>query len=141
MGSQSKFTSFEQSLMVGIGIRPTQSVSLRRSQCQRCGLILTVVALSSLLACYHAALCGQHSDRPNLRRVLRSRSGRATSCQCCVPRRSGEISESTASYLIRGRADQKGIYPEGIDVLAKTDFYSVSVRRIAFTNAAVSVAM
>jgi hypothetical protein len=34
----------------------------------------------------------------------------------------------------------QGLYPEGIDVLGKTDFYSVSVRRIAFTTAAPAVA-
>ncbi|WWD22528.1 hypothetical protein CI109_107021 [Kwoniella shandongensis] len=33
------------------------------------------------------------------------------------------------------------LYPEGIDVLAKTDFYSVSVRRMAFTAAAPAVAV
>jgi hypothetical protein len=33
------------------------------------------------------------------------------------------------------------LYPEGIDVLAKTDFYSVSVRRMAFTLAAPAVAL
>ncbi|KAL1413220.1 hypothetical protein Q8F55_000973 [Vanrija albida] len=33
-----------------------------------------------------------------------------------------------------------GLYPAGIDVLAKTDFYSVSVRRKAFTVAAPAVA-
>lgn len=35
----------------------------------------------------------------------------------------------------------QGIFPEGIDVLGKTDFYAVSVRRTAFTEAAVAVAM
>ena len=43
--------------------------------------------------------------------------------------------------LVAKDAERQGVYPEGIDVLAKTDFYSVSVRRIAFTTAAVSVAV
>lgn len=38
------------------------------------------------------------------------------------------------------RLTSQGLYPKGIDVLGKTDFYSVSVRRIAFTNAAPAVA-
>jgi hypothetical protein len=33
------------------------------------------------------------------------------------------------------------LYPEGIDVLGKTDFFSVSVRRVAFTTAAPAVAV
>lgn len=36
---------------------------------------------------------------------------------------------------------REGLYPEGIDVLGKTDFYSVSVRRTAFTVAAPAVAV
>jgi len=37
--------------------------------------------------------------------------------------------------------DRQGLYPEGIDVLGKTDFFSVSVRRVAFTTAAPAVAV
>lgn len=35
----------------------------------------------------------------------------------------------------------KGLFPEGIDVLAKIDFFSVGVRRNAFLVAAPLVAM
>ena len=34
----------------------------------------------------------------------------------------------------------KGLFPHGIDVLGKTDFYAVSVRRNAFLRAAPQVA-
>ena len=34
----------------------------------------------------------------------------------------------------------QGVYPEGIDVLGHTDFYSVSIRRFAFSIAAPFVA-
>jgi hypothetical protein len=37
--------------------------------------------------------------------------------------------------------DGQALYPEGIDVLGKTDFFSVSVRRVAFTTAAPAVAV
>ncbi|WVF65933.1 hypothetical protein IAT40_000671 [Kwoniella sp. CBS 6097] len=46
-----------------------------------------------------------------------------------------------ASAAFQEGVGRLGLYPEGIDVLAKTDFYSVSVRRLAFTVAAPSVAV
>lgn len=48
----------------------------------------------------------------------------------------------TLSPSLKGQEAQltcKNLYPEGIDVLAKSDFYSVSVRRIAFGTAAPAV--
>jgi hypothetical protein len=48
----------------------------------------------------------------------------------------GRLVSDVLSY-----SSQQGLYPEGIDVLGKTDFYSVSVRRIAFSNAATGVAV
>ncbi|WVO16748.1 hypothetical protein L204_104432 [Cryptococcus depauperatus] len=44
-----------------------------------------------------------------------------------------------ASAAFQEGVGRLGLYPKGIDVLAKTDFYSVSVRRIAFTVAAPAV--
>ncbi|WVQ80901.1 hypothetical protein IAT38_003008 [Cryptococcus sp. DSM 104549] len=44
-----------------------------------------------------------------------------------------------ASAAFQEGVGRLGLYPEGIDVLAKTDFYSVSVRRMAFTIAAPAV--
>ena len=46
-----------------------------------------------------------------------------------------------ASAAFQEGVGRMGLYPEGIDVLAKTDFYSVSVRRTAFTTAAAGVAV
>ncbi|WVR03591.1 hypothetical protein IAU60_000583 [Kwoniella sp. DSM 27419] len=46
-----------------------------------------------------------------------------------------------ASAAFQEGVGRLGLYPEGIDVLAKTDFYSVSVRRMAFTIAAPAVAV
>lgn len=46
-----------------------------------------------------------------------------------------------ASAAFQEGVGRLGLYPEGIDVLGKTDFYSVSVRRKAFTVAAPSVAI
>ncbi|KAK8845579.1 hypothetical protein IAR55_006295 [Kwoniella newhampshirensis] len=46
-----------------------------------------------------------------------------------------------ASAAFQEGVGRLGLYPEGIDVLAKTDFYSVSVRRMAFTLAAPAVAI
>ncbi|OCF31205.1 cofactor D [Kwoniella heveanensis BCC8398] len=46
-----------------------------------------------------------------------------------------------ASAAFQEGVGRLGLYPEGIDVLAKTDFYSVSVRRLAFTVAAPAVAV
>ncbi|WWC85834.1 uncharacterized protein L201_000701 [Kwoniella dendrophila CBS 6074] len=46
-----------------------------------------------------------------------------------------------ASAAFQEGVGRLGLYPEGIDVLGKTDFYSVSVRRMAFTVAATSVAV
>lgn len=45
-----------------------------------------------------------------------------------------------ASAAFQEGVGRLGLYPAGIDVLAKTDFYSVSVRRKAFANAAPAVA-
>ncbi|TXT16051.1 hypothetical protein VHUM_00554 [Vanrija humicola] len=45
-----------------------------------------------------------------------------------------------ASAAFQEGVGRLGLYPAGIDVLAKTDFYSVSVRRKAFTVAAPAVA-
>ncbi|BEJ12462.1 hypothetical protein CspHIS471_0209220 [Cutaneotrichosporon sp. HIS471] len=45
-----------------------------------------------------------------------------------------------ASAAFQEGVGRLGLYPSGIDVLAKTDFYSVSVRRKAFANAAPAVA-
>ncbi|WWC58144.1 uncharacterized protein I303_100679 [Kwoniella dejecticola CBS 10117] len=46
-----------------------------------------------------------------------------------------------ASAAFQEGVGRLGLYPEGIDVLGKTDFYSVSVRRMAFTIAAPAVAV
>ncbi|OCF59625.1 cofactor D [Kwoniella mangroviensis CBS 10435] len=46
-----------------------------------------------------------------------------------------------ASAAFQEGVGRLGLYPEGIDVLGKTDFYSVSVRRMAFTIAAPAVAI
>ncbi|KAK4685879.1 tubulin-specific chaperone D, partial [Tremellales sp. Uapishka_1] len=46
-----------------------------------------------------------------------------------------------ASAAFQEGVGRLGLYPEGIDVLRKTDFYAVSVRRMAFTVAAPSVAI
>jgi len=46
-----------------------------------------------------------------------------------------------ASAAFQEGVGRLGLYPEGIDVLGKTDFYSVSVRRKAFTVAAPAVAV
>ncbi|GMK59904.1 hypothetical protein CspeluHIS016_0901210 [Cutaneotrichosporon spelunceum] len=46
-----------------------------------------------------------------------------------------------ASAAFQEGVGRLGLYPAGIDVLAKTDFYSVSVRRKAFTIAAPAVAV
>nr|XP_019014520.1 uncharacterized protein I206_00602 [Kwoniella pini CBS 10737]OCF53301.1 hypothetical protein I206_00602 [Kwoniella pini CBS 10737] len=46
-----------------------------------------------------------------------------------------------ASAAFQEGVGRLGLYPEGIDVLGKTDFYSISVRRMAFTTAAPAVAV
>ncbi|KAL7418710.1 hypothetical protein Q5752_006393 [Cryptotrichosporon argae] len=46
-----------------------------------------------------------------------------------------------ASAAFQEGVGRLGLYPEGIDVLTKTDFYSVSVRRVAFTAAVPAVAV
>jgi hypothetical protein len=46
-----------------------------------------------------------------------------------------------ASAAFQEGVGRLGLYPEGIDVLGKTDFYSVSIRRKAFTLAAPQVAV
>lgn len=54
----------------------------------------------------------------------------------------GRLVSTTQSEQSGSQADRiKGIFPAGIDVLGKTDFYSISVRRTAFTVAAPSVSV
>ncbi|GFZ52002.1 hypothetical protein JCM24511_09773 [Saitozyma sp. JCM 24511] len=60
-------------------------------------------------------------------------------CVACFDREVGVRRAASAAY--QEGVGRLGLYPEGIDVLAKTDFYSVSVRRMAFTLAAPAVAL
>ncbi|OXB38247.1 hypothetical protein LQV05_006482 [Cryptococcus neoformans] len=58
-------------------------------------------------------------------------------CVACFDREVGVRRAASAAFQEGvGRA---GVYPEGIDVLAKTDFHSVSVRRTAFLTASQAV--
>lgn len=45
-----------------------------------------------------------------------------------------------SASLLPSRRGRQGVYPEGIDVLSKTDFYSVGIRRTAFLLVAPQVA-
>ncbi|RXK40761.1 hypothetical protein M231_02013 [Tremella mesenterica] len=59
-------------------------------------------------------------------------------CVACFDREVGVRRAASAAF--QEGVGRLGLYPEGIDVLGHTDFFSVSVRRAAFTEAAPAVA-
>ncbi|KIR54961.1 cofactor D [Cryptococcus gattii Ru294] len=58
-------------------------------------------------------------------------------CVACFDREVGVRRAASAAF--QEGVGRTGVYPEGIDVLAKTDFHSVSVRRTAFLTASQAV--
>lgn len=60
-------------------------------------------------------------------------------CVACFDREVGIRRAASAAF--QEHVGRMGLFPHGIDVLRKTDFYSVSVRRSAFLVAAPQVAV
>ncbi|WRT63818.1 uncharacterized protein IL334_000743 [Kwoniella shivajii] len=74
--------------------------------------------------------------------ILRPYAEDMATCLICVAVFDREVGvRRAASAAYQEGVGRLGLYPEGIDVLAKTDFYSVSVRRMAFNTAAPAVAI
>ncbi|ORY25084.1 armadillo-type protein [Naematelia encephala] len=76
---------------------------------------------------------------PNAFRSFAPGIATALVCVACFDREVGVRRAASAAY--QEGVGRLGLYPEGIDVLGKTDFYSVSIRRMAFTAAAPAVAV
>jgi hypothetical protein len=133
--------SAKQALTTGPLVRSAKSISLGRSQRTRCRCLPAVVTITSLLAIFLRALRGRYRYRSDTCSMLRQGSRSPQGRQCSIPRRSRQTSESESNHERKPSTDRQGLYPEGIDVLGKTDFFSVSVRRVAFTTAAPAVAV
>jgi hypothetical protein len=76
---------------------------------------------------------------PSTIRPYTDRIAQVLVCVACFDREVGIRRAASAAF--QEHVGRMGLFPHGIDVLRKTDFYSVSVRRTAFLISAPSVAM
>ncbi|WVQ93564.1 hypothetical protein IAU59_000639 [Kwoniella sp. CBS 9459] len=77
--------------------------------------------------------------RPEMMKPYADSMATALVCVAVFDREVGVRRAASAAF--QEGVGRLGLYSEGIDVLAKTDFYSVSVRRLAYTVAAPAVAV
>ncbi|KAJ9124791.1 hypothetical protein QFC24_003160 [Naganishia onofrii] len=76
---------------------------------------------------------------PSTIRPYTDRIAQVLVCVACFDREVGIRRAASAAF--QEHVGRMGLFPHGIDVLGKTDFYSVSVRRTAFLISAPSVAI
>lgn len=141
LGAEGKSICHQRALTTGSLLRSEKGISLGRSQRTRCRCLPIMVTITSLLSICLRSVRNRYRHSSDTCSMLRQGGRSPQSRQCSFPRRGREISESGLEQGRKPSTDEQGLYPEGIDVLGKTDFFSVSVRRVAFTTAAPAVAV